>query len=250
MAGSPPYRGFLIDADNTVFDYDRAERAALAGALKEAGIEPTASVREAYRRINDGLWRAFERGTVTQEELKVERFRRLFDEAAPGARAEPATVSRRYLELLARQVRLLPHAASAIADLAGRAALCLATNGIPEVQRSRLERSGLAERFRAVLISGEIGIAKPDPRFFLLGAERLGLPPAEVLCVGDTPTTDIRGARAAGMASCWVAAPGAVWPPPEPRPDFTIRDLRGLVALAGPTCSQNRPFMVQVRGNR
>jgi 2-haloacid dehalogenase len=232
MAGSPPFRGFLIDADNTIFDYDRAEREALAATLAEAGLEPTPALHEAYRRINDGFWRAFERGVVTQEALKVQRFRQLLAEEAPGSRADPAAVSRRYLSMLAAQTHLLPHAAAAIAELAGRAALGLATNGIPEVQRGRLERSGLARHFRVVLISGEIGMAKPDPRFFLLGAERLGLPPSEVLCVGDVPATDIRGARAAGMASCWVAAAGAAWPPEEPGPDFTVRDLRALAALS------------------
>jgi 2-haloacid dehalogenase len=232
VADFPPFRGFLIDADNTIFDYDRSEGEALRGTLVEAGLSPTRALLEGYRRINDGFWRAFERGELTQEALKVERFRQLFAERAPDCPADPALVSRRYLELLAAQVHLLPHAAAAVADLARRAVLGLATNGIPEVQRSRLERSGLSACFRTVLISGEIGIAKPDPRFFLLGAERLGLPPAQVLCVGDVPGTDIRGARAAGMASCWVAAAGAVWPANEPAPDYTIRDLRALAALA------------------
>ena len=176
---------------------------------------------------------------MSQEALKVERFRQLFAEAAPECRADPAAVSRRYLSMLAAQAHLLPHAAAALAELAGRAALGLATNGIPEVQRGRLERSGLGRHFRAVLISGEIGIAKPDPRFFLLGAERLGLSPSDVLCVGDVPATDIRGARAAGMASCWVAAAGAVWPPGEPGPDYTIRDLRALAALAPAIVKEN-----------
>ena len=232
MSGFPPFRGFLIDADNTIFDYDRAEREALAATLAEAGLEPTPALHEAYRRINDGFWRAFERGVVTQEALKVQRFRQLLAEEAPGSRADPAAVSRRYLSMLAAQTHLLPHAAAAIAELAGRAVLGLATNGIPEVQRGRLERSGLARHFRVVLISGEIGMAKPDPRFFLLGAERLGLPPSEVLCVGDVPATDIRGARAAGMPSCWVAAAGAAWPPEEPGPDYTVRDLRALAPLS------------------
>jgi len=232
MSGFPPFRGFLIDADNTIFDYDRAEREALAAVLAEAGLQPTPAIHEAYRRINDRFWRAFERGEVSQDQLKVERFRELLAEAAQGRPADPAAVSRRYLELLAMQTHLLPHAAPALADLAGRAALGLATNGIPEVQRGRLERSGLASFFRAVLISGELGMAKPDPRFFLLGAERLGLPPSAVLCVGDVPATDIRGARSAGMASCWVAAPGASWPQDEPGPDYTIRDLRALAALS------------------
>jgi len=232
MPGSPPFRGFLLDADNTIFDYDRAERDALAGALAEAGIEATDRVRETYRVLNDALWRAFEQGTVTQEALRMERFRRLLPEALPGCRADPAVLSRRYVELLAAQAHLLPHAADALTDLGSRAALALVTNGLAEVQRSRLARSGLAARFHAVVISGEVGIAKPDPRFFHLATRALGLSADEVLCVGDMPGTDIRGARAAGMASCWVAAPGASWPTDEPGPDYTIRDLRALLALA------------------
>jgi HAD superfamily hydrolase (TIGR01509 family) len=125
-----------------------------------------------------------------------------------------------------------PPAADALADLAARAALALVTNGLAEVQRGRLDRSGLAPLFRAVVISGEVGIAKPDPRFFQLAIRALGLGADEVLVVGDVPVTDIRGARAAGMASCWVAAPGASWPAGEPGPDYTIRDLRALAALA------------------
>jgi YjjG family noncanonical pyrimidine nucleotidase len=234
MPGTPPFRGFLLDADNTIFDYDRAERDALDGVLAEAGVAASDALRAAYRRINDGLWRAFEQGAVTQEALKVERFRRLFAEAAPGARADPAAVSRRYLELLGRQAHLLPHAAAALADLAQRAALALVTNGISEVQRPRLARSGLGPLFSVVVISGEVGFAKPDPRLFRVAAEGLGLAGDEVLCVGDVPGTDIRGARAAGMAACWVAAPGASWPPGEPGPDYTIADLRGLAALAPP----------------
>jgi 2-haloacid dehalogenase len=238
MAGSPPFRGFLLDADNTIFDYDLAERDALAGALAEAGVEPTPRVRDAYRAINDGLWRSFEQGLVTQEALKVERFHRLLAEQVPDSRADPALLSRRYLELLAAQVHLLPHAAEALADLAGRAALALVTNGIPEVQRGRLGRSGLEPHFRAVVISGEVGIAKPDPRFFHLAIRALGLGADEVLVVGDVPGTDIRGARSAGMASCWVAAAGASWPAGEPGPDYTIRDLRGLSALAFPAAKR------------
>lgn len=232
MAGTPPFRGFLLDADNTIFDYDRAEREALGATLAEAGIEATDEVRAAYRAINDGLWRAFEQGAVTQDALRVERFRRLLAGHLPGCRTDPAALSARYLALLAAQVHLLPHAAEALADLAGRAALALVTNGIPEVQRGRLARSGLAPFFRAVVISGEVGVAKPDPRFFRIALDALGLAPDEALCVGDVPATDIRGARAAGIASCWLAGPGAAWPPGEPGPDYTIRDLRALAALA------------------
>ncbi len=234
---APGWRGFLFDADNTIFDYDRCEREALSATLGAAGIAPSPEVLAAYHEINDALWKRFELGAVSQEELKVERFRTLLGRLGAGAEhgdpGAPAALSEGYVGRLAALAWMLPHAREALEELASRGLpLALVTNGIPAVQRGRLARSGLSGLFRAVLISGEIGIMKPDPRFFIMAAEALGLERSELLCVGDSPTSDIRGAQAAGMASCWVERPGAAWPDGIPAPDFRIRDLRELLPMA------------------
>ncbi len=224
------YRGFLLDADNTFFDYDRGEREALAETIRQfmPGADLPAALA-AYRQINDGYWRRFEQGAVTLEELKPGRFRDLLAEL--GVEADPRAMSQGYLERLAGKAYMLPHAREVLEWLSRRAPLCLVTNGLSMVQRGRLAGAGITGLFKALLISEEIGISKPDPAFFRRAAAELGLQPAEVLCVGDNPATDVRGALAAGIDACWYCPGGAQWHLGEPRPTLVVRDLRELGAL-------------------
>ena len=233
------YRGFLFDADNTLFDYDRAQREALTETIREAiPGAPLDTALAAYRTINAEFWRRFEEGTVSLEELKPGRFRALLEAlgapGALGARGDPAAVSNLYLGRLAQKAHLLPHAKETLEMLARSASLCLVTNGLACVQRGRLEKAGITGLFKAVLISEEIGVSKPDPTFFCRAAQALGLPPADLLCVGDSPSTDIRGALASGIDACWYSPNGAVWQEGELAPLYTIRDLRELERFALP----------------
>lgn len=84
------------------------------------------------------------------------------------------------------------------------------SNGSPALQRAKLRACGAASFFDPgdVLISGALGLAKPDPRAFHLLLETLGLPAGQVLFVGDDPLRDIAAARAAGMMACQLVRPG------------------------------------------
>ncbi len=226
------YRGFLLDADNTLLDYDRAEGEAFLEAVAPAlaGVPPL-EAREAYARINAEHWARFETRSITAGELKVGRFRVLLERF--GLPADPAALSTRYLEALSAKAFFLPHAREVLEALSRRAVLCLITNGLTLVQKGRIRRAGIGGFFRAVLISEELGLAKPDPRFFLRAAEAAAMPASELLCVGDNPSADIGGARAAGIAACWYNPGGRPWPGPGDPPERTIADLRELLEMAG-----------------
>ena len=99
------YSWILFDADGTLFDYDSAETAALAGTFDNFGHTLLPEHAEAYRQINGRLWMEFERGTVTQERLRTERFEALFD--AIGISEDPTSFSETYLQLLARRTELI-----------------------------------------------------------------------------------------------------------------------------------------------
>ena len=78
------------------------------------------------------------------------------------------------------------------------------TNGLGDVQRARIERLGLERYFDAIVISGEVGVSKPDPAIFELAFADLGFPPLDtVVMVGDSLSSDMRGAANAGIAGCW-----------------------------------------------
>ena len=225
------YRGFLFDADNTLFDYDRAEGEALTVTLSAALPEvPLRTALAAYHEINAGFWRRFEQGSTSLAELKPGRFRALLQSL--GRDGDPQAISSRYLQELSARAYFLPHAKEVVEELSRSFPLALVTNGIGMVQRGRLAKSGVAGCFRAVIISEELGLAKPDPRFFQAAREAISLPANELLCIGDNPISDIEGARAAGIDACWYAPNGQRWPGPGDPPSLVIRDLREILPLA------------------
>jgi putative hydrolase of the HAD superfamily len=79
--------------------------------------------------------------------------------------------------------------------------LGIVTNGPPDLQREKLERTRLVAIVHAVVISGEVGVGKPDRRVFNLALDLLGVPAAEAVMVGDSIERDIEGAAAAGVAA-------------------------------------------------
>jgi putative hydrolase of the HAD superfamily len=129
--------------------------------------------------------------------------------------------------------------ADALATLAAvRAALPgrrlgLITNGPAEVQRAKIELLGLDGLVDFALISGELGIEKPDPDIFRKALRMADATPDEAVFVGDSPDHDIAGARAAGIRAIWMNRSGRAWPAALPPPDDEVRDLAEFLALLG-----------------
>jgi 2-haloacid dehalogenase len=227
------YRGFLFDADNTIFDYDRAEVEALDETMAEAAPSVAfAQARAAYRTINADYWKRFERAEISREELKIGRFADLL--STLGVAGDARAMGDSYLARLSHKAYFLPHAREVIETLSRTASLCLVTNGFSQVQRGRMAASGIEGCFSAILISEDLGFAKPDPRFFRAACKALRLPPADLLCVGDSPVTDINGALSGGIDACWYAPSGAQWPDDARKPTLVIRDLLELTRYARP----------------
>jgi 2-haloacid dehalogenase len=241
VGSNPPkhYRAFILDADNTLFDFNRAERAALREALLADGYESfPRDTFSRYHRINEELWKLFERGLIDQEELRIERFRRLISGLPLPLRhtqaPDPAIIGERYIEALSEKGYLLAHALPVLQSMSSKVPLLLLSNGIASVQRRRINRSGIGRYFRDILISAEVGLAKPDPAIFALAIEKLRCGKERILCVGDSPSSDIRGGSAAGLDTCWYAPSGSEYPSEEPGPLYTISDLRQLLHFLPP----------------
>ena len=110
-----------------------------------------------------------------------------------------------------RRARHVPFddAKAALEDLRDACRLGVLTNGPPDIQHEKLEGAGLAHYFDAVVVSGDVGIGKPDPRIFHLALEQLGASPEDAAMVGDSLPRDIVGARRAGVMAVWVNRAGA-----------------------------------------
>ena len=125
----------------------------------------------------------------------------------------------------------LPGAEALLNSLHGEFGLALATNGLKEVQRPRLVKSGLTSFFKVIVVSDEIGHAKPDAGFFDHAFHEMGRPdPGRVLMVGDNLNADILGSMSYGIDACWFN-PDRLQPYLDIEPDYQIHDLSEVLKL-------------------
>ncbi len=202
--GKMMYKAIFFDADDTLFDYGAAEREAFARTAGAFGLaERLTEAHAVYRIHNHDVWSELERGEITQDKLKVERFRRLLQ--AMDVDVSPATaMSPYYLDRLSEQTQLLPGAEETVQAIGEKYTLVLVTNGLTSVQRRRFAAAAITSHFDLILISEELGVAKPDPAIFNPAMEKYGLRSEDVLMVGDSTSSDMPAASNAGMDFCWI----------------------------------------------
>ncbi|NLD59394.1 MAG: noncanonical pyrimidine nucleotidase, YjjG family [Clostridiales bacterium] len=223
------YDAILIDADDTLLDFRAAEKNAISEVIGALGIaDPQAG--EVYSRINLACWKEFERGAMTQAELRVRRFGDFLK--FYGISADPGEVGERFTDALSRQGMLLPGALEAVRAIAEKLPVALVTNGISSVQHGRIDRSPIRPYISALVISGEQGFQKPDPRMIFRALELLGsIEPGRALMAGDSLTSDVLAANRAGVDACWYNPSGEI-APAEYKIRYEIRDIRELPDIA------------------
>ena len=202
------YQYLLIDNDNTLMDFNAAEAKALVDVLTAHNLPTDDATVHRYHEINDALWKALERGETTQPKLKVERFRQLL--AVLGREdIDPAAMGAEYAAGLGNHADLLPGAAEFMHAVHGKMKIALVSNGVSAIQRSRLAKCPLTPLFDAIVISEEVGVAKPDPKLLHVALEMLGCTDkSQAVMMGDSLSADIPAAVNAGVDSIFFSLKG------------------------------------------
>jgi YjjG family noncanonical pyrimidine nucleotidase len=202
------YTTLLFDLDHTLFDFDSSEAAAFASTLARAGVVSPNGHAGTFSEINVALWAEVESGNLTPNEVRILRFEQLVDRTAIDA--DPAVMADDYVAGLGAFGDLFPGARDLLEELSPDAELALISNGIGEVQRTRIARLGLERYFAAIVISGEVGTAKPGTEIFDIVFDHLGTPDKQsTLMIGDSLTSDITGGINYGIDTCWYTPNGA-----------------------------------------
>lgn len=222
------YKYLLFDADNTLLDFDRAEEEALRETLSLSPLGFCEKIHKRYHDINDNEWKRLEKGETTREKLRIDRFVNLFREFGLDGKFYGERAADIYTQQLSLQGHLIDSAEEVLRELSEKYDCYIITNGITEVQKSRMAKTPLEKYIKYSFISQEMGCAKPSPVFFEKVFEHIGdFDRSKYLVIGDSLSSDIAGAAAAGVDSVWFSSGGAV----SPMPTYRIEKLTELFEI-------------------
>lgn len=198
------YELILFDADETLFDFKKSERYAFMKSLESFDINfDKEECMKIYHEINTEIWKEFEEGKITSENLKVERFNRLFKKI--DLNEDPIEFSKLYIKYLSNASFIYKESYEILEYLKERYRLSIITNGLIDVQSKRIRESDIAHYFETIVISDEIKIAKPNSEIFDYTLDKLKFKDkSKVLMVGDSLSSDIRGGINAKIDTCWL----------------------------------------------
>lgn len=215
-------RTILWDVDGTLLDFAAAERAAMEGLYRDFGLgDCSGEALGRYSAINRRYWESLERGEITKPELLVRRFQDFF--RGEGLAVDAEAFNAAYQSRLGTTAVPRDDSVELVRSLRGRVRQYAVSNGTVIAQTRKLRRSGLDALMDGVFLSEKLGAEKPDAAFFDAVFAAIGtVERGEVMIVGDSLTSDIRGGRNAGIVTCWYSPEGGA----SDLPDHTIRDLR------------------------
>ena len=221
----------LWDVDGTLLNFEAAERVAIRSCFAQFNLgECTDAMLEEYSAINRKYWERLERGEITKPEVLTGRFYEFFGNYGLDTSVVPA-FNAQYQLSLGDTVCFHDNAPEVIRALSAKVKQYVVTNGTRIAQERKLKNSGLGEKMAGIFISELVGAEKPSVTFFdAVWAEIGRYNSDEVMIVGDSLTSDMRGGNNAGIICCWYN-PGSKPVPQDLRIDYNITSLEQVLDI-------------------
>jgi HAD superfamily hydrolase (TIGR01549 family) len=221
-------RAVLFDLDDTLFDHRGCARDALTAVQQSQSCfrsMPFETLEQAHAEFLEELHAEVMLGRVSIDAARIERFRRLLESAGVRDQGEMSSeLATLYRESYRSRRRAVAGAAALMAAVKPRAKIGIVSNNVLDEQQEKLLVCRLDQFVDELVVSGEIGVSKPDPMIFHVALNRLGVTANETVMVGDSWIADIEGARAAGIRAIWFNPSRSALPHARAR----VEQLRSL----------------------
>jgi len=248
----PNIKIIFFDLDDTLCGYWEASKIALRRAFDMHGPEGH-TVEEmvqhwaaTFREFSPGLKRTgwYEGYLKKGEPTRTEQMRLTLKRVGIDDEDQARRLSDSYAEERNLNLQLFADALQVLEKLKQCFTLGLITNGPADVQRQEIATLGIAHYFKHIYIEGEMGRGKPLPEVFEMIRQEVGVPPEQIVFVGNSYAHDVKPALEAGWHAIWVRRPTDVppsmvghrsepesLPPGAPQPDATIEHLAELLPV-------------------
>ncbi len=242
MQTKSKYKYIVFDADHTLLNYLADERGAYERLYQKLGVAVSEALLKQSRKHSEEAWTDAGLYDVRSAHIQKnyhalyrthteEIFNRLFlDFPFLREKGNAKELGLAFLAELIREGNAIDGAIETVDALSKNYRICVATNGLSQMQRARL--APFSKRIEKLYISEEIGAIKPMPAFFEFILRDLNAQAKECLMVGDSLHSDIQGAKSAGMDCCWFS-PKKTENDGEIQPDYQITHLKELLTLLG-----------------
>lgn len=197
----------LFDLDHTLWDCSANSVASLHKIFKDNNFASLFGSFEEFnnnfQRINDELWADLPNGQMTVSFVRRERFVRTLKLAGVDNDDLFDKIDHDYMVLMSHASKSMPHAKDVLSQLSQKYEIDIVTNGVADVQESKLRSCGLDSFVKRLFISDKVGAMKPQREYFDHVMKELGCGVEACLMIGDNPETDIKGAQDFGIQAIW-----------------------------------------------
>ncbi|HRR75646.1 MAG TPA: YjjG family noncanonical pyrimidine nucleotidase [Ruminococcus sp.] len=208
------HHNLLFDLDQTLLDFHASEHLALKAVMEMNGQTFTEEHYNSFKYINKSLWLEFEKGIISKAELFQTRFRRLFEECGcDTGNMDLLGINSDFIDHMSRNGVLMDGAIDCLKKILNTvpdARIFVITNGVTRNALGRINTTGLNEYVCDVFVSDLMGVSKPATEYFDIVKKAVSEPDESFIVIGDSLTSDMLGAKNAGLTSCWFMPEGDI----------------------------------------
>ena len=219
------YNWVLFDADETLFSFN--SYLGLTSMLKRYGIDFSREDYDAFQAVNKLLWVAYQNNEITAQDIQMRRFAKLAEQTG----VDQIKLNQELMAEMAKVSKPLDGVMEMLEALHPKVKMGIITNGFTELQQQRLQNTQTEKFFDIVVVSEQIGVAKPDRKVFDYAFSQMDdLDKTKILMVGDTLASDILGGYNSGIDTCWFNHAN-LENDTKIQPTYEIKDIRELVKI-------------------
>ncbi len=192
----------LIDLDNTIIDFNECARHSIINIFEKFNLPYSENVFETFITENVKIWKRLEDGEIDKAYLRANRWNIILGKL--GIDFDGPTVEELFENGVAQGAYPVEGAYELLNYLKEKYDLYIVSNGFRFVQESRLKIGNFNKYFKDVFVSEDVGVQKPDRKFFEYCYKKINTPPKEeIILIGDNIHADIGGGISFGIDTVW-----------------------------------------------